>query len=246
VLGQCERIQEILNQSAEELYPANTQAVTTKLQDATERLRAVNQALLAEIRDRTLVDHQLAAAMEQAEGARVAALHDRLTGLPNRVLFEDRLEQGIAHAKRHPCVLAVMFVDLDKFKGINDTFGHAVGDAVLQTVATRLACNTREEDTVSRHGGDEFLCLLTPLQKEEDIAPIAAKMLKAIEAPCEVRSGDVIFNLGLGASIGISVYPRDGDAAQALITRADNAMYRAKQEKSGIAFARKQDVNPQG
>src|SRR6202044_2544115 len=124
------------------------------------------------IRDRTLVDHQLAAAVEQVEGSRNAALHDSLTGLPNRVLFNDRLEHGIAQAKRHRWILAVMFVDLDNFKSINDTYGHQAGDAVLQTVAVRLKHNTRNDDTVSRYGGDEFLYLLTHMREQKDIEMI--------------------------------------------------------------------------
>jgi diguanylate cyclase (GGDEF)-like protein len=256
---QSEYIRELMKQSAEELSSANSavrhevakcdrlpeansaleksEAVTRKLQDASEKLAAVNQALLIEIRDRTLVDHQLAAAMEQEEGSRNAALHDPLTGLPNRALFKDRLEHGIAQAKRHRWILAVMFVDLDNFKSINDTYGHQAGDVVLQTVATRLAQNTRNEDTVSRHGGDEFLYLLTPLNEEKDVAIIAAKILTAIQAPCDVLVGDVTVNLCLEASIGISVFPRDGDSATALIQRADAAMYGAKEEKLGFAFA---------
>src|SRR6202522_1144437 len=149
-----------MEQTGEELSLVDTgltsaldknEAITRKLQDASERLTAVNQALQVEIRDRTMVDHQLAAAVEQEEGSRNAALHDSLTGLPNRVLFNDRLEHGIAQAKRHRWILAVMFVDLDNFKSINDTYGHQAGDAVLQTVSKRLAHNTRNEDTVSRH-----------------------------------------------------------------------------------------------
>src|SRR6202142_525439 len=132
------------------------EAVIRQLQGASEKLTAVNQALQIEIRDRTMVDHQLAAAVEQEEGSRSAALHDKLTALPNRVLFKDRLEHGIAQAKRHRWILAVMFVDLDNFKSINDTYGHQAGDAVLQAVATRLKQSTRREDTVSRYGGDEF------------------------------------------------------------------------------------------
>src|SRR6202044_4096675 len=143
------------------------------------------------IRDRTLVDHQLAAAVEQVEGSRNAALHDSLTGLPNRVLFNDRLEHGIAQAKRHRWILAVMFVDLNNFKSINDTYGHQAGDAVLQTVAMRLKHNTRNDDTISRFGGDEFLCVLTQLHEQDEIAIIAAKILKAIQAPCDLRVGDV-------------------------------------------------------
>jgi len=259
VLGQSEQIYRLLKRSAEEISSSNNairhsfancdssseikkalkqiDAVAKRLQEATQRLSAVNQALQLEIRDRTTVDHQLAAAMEQAEGARHAALHDHLTGLPNRVLFKDRLEYGIAHAKRHRWTLAVMFVDLDNFKKINDTYGHQAGDAALQTVAERLVHNTRGDDTISRYGGDEFLCVLTPLHEENDISIITAKVLKAIQAPFDVRVGDAIVRLCLDVSIGISVFPKDGACAAALITSADNAMYGAKERKCGVAFA---------
>jgi diguanylate cyclase (GGDEF)-like protein len=259
VLGQSEHIHVLIKQSAEELSSVRTgikraladsdplpgvksaldknETVIRRLQDASEKLTAVNQALRIEIRDRTMVDHQLAAAVEQEEGSRSAALHDKLTALPNRVLFGDRLEHGIAQAKRHRWILAVMFVDLDKFKSINDTYGHQAGDAVLQTVAMRLKHTTRNDDTISRFGGDEFLCVLTELHEQNEIAMIAAKILKAIQAPCDLRVGDVIVNPCLGASIGISVFPKDGDSAATLIKRADEAMYGAKENKSGFAFA---------
>jgi diguanylate cyclase (GGDEF)-like protein len=259
VLGQSEHIHVLIKQSVEELSSVNAgiqhalaksdplpgaksaldknEGVTKKLQDVSEKLTAVNQALRIEIRDRTMVDHRLAAAVEQEEGSRNAALHDSLTGLPNRVLFSDRLEHGIAQAKRHQWNLAVMFVDVDKFKNINDTYGHEAGDIVLQTLAMRLSHNTRNEDTVSRYGGDEFLCLLTPLHEHKDIAMIAAKILKSIQAPCGVRVRDVIVNLCLEASIGISVFPKDGASVGSLIKRADEAMYGAKESKSGFAFA---------
>jgi diguanylate cyclase (GGDEF)-like protein len=259
VLGQSEQIHELIRRCAEDLSSLNIaferdlasrdalpaergaigmhQALARKLMEASERLAEVNRALLIEIRDRTLVDHQLAAAMEQEQGSRNAALHDHLTGLPNRVLFEDRLEHGIAQAMRHGWILAVMFVDLDNFKGINDAYGHQAGDAVLQAVAVRLAQNTRTEDTVSRHGGDEFLYLLTPLHAQNDIAMIASKILEAIQAPCDVRVGDVTVSVSLEASIGISVFPKDGASSIALIQRADDAMYAAKEHKSGVAFA---------
>ena len=259
VLGQIEHVNELIKQSVEELSSGNTgikheranrdplpgienaleksEAIRRKLQDASEKLTAVNQALADEVRARTMVDHQLAAAMEQEVGARNAALHDNLTGLPNRALFNDRLEHGIAQAKRHRWILAVMFVDLDKFKNINDTYGHLAGDAVLQTIAERLKHNTRDEDTVSRYGGDEFLYLLTQIHEQNDIRRIAVKILKAIQAPCDVSVGDVIVNPCLEASIGISIFPRDGATAQALIKSADEAMYGAKENKSGYAFA---------
>ena len=259
VLEQSEHIHVQIKQSTEELSSVSTglehalanndplagvktaldknEALMRQLQDSSEKLTAVNQALQIEIRDRSMVDHQLAAAVEQEEGSRSAALHDQLTGLPNRVLFSDRLEHGIAQAKRHRWVLAVMFVDLDKFKSINDTYGHQVGDAVLQAVAMRLKRTTRKDDTISRFGGDEFLCMLTEFHEQNEIAMIAVKILKAIQAPYDLRIGDVVVNPSLGASIGISVFPKDGDTAAALIKRADEAMYGAKENKSGFAFA---------
>jgi diguanylate cyclase (GGDEF)-like protein len=259
VLGQSEHIQELIKQSVEALSSVNTgikcelaksgappgmksavdgnEAMIRTLQDASEKQSAVIQALRIQIRDRTMVDHQLAAAIEQEEGSRNASLHDNLTGLPNRALFKDRLEHGIAQAKRHQWLLAVLFVDLDNFKHINDTYGHQAGDAVLQTIAIRLAHNTRNDDTVSRYGGDEFLYLLTPLHEQKDIAMIAAKILKAIQAPCDMRVGDVMVNPCLEASIGISMFPKDGASAVELIERADAAMYGAKEAKSGFAFA---------
>jgi diguanylate cyclase len=259
VLGQCEHIHELIQQSAAELNSINTgirhelasmdslptvntvletnALITGRLQDVSERLSAVKQALQSAIRDRILVQHQLAAAMEQEEGSRNAAWHDQLTGLPNRLLFKDRLEHGIAQAKRHRWTLAVMFVDLDNFKSINDSYGHLAGDTVLQAVASRLKHNTRNDDTVSRYGGDEFLCLLTQLHEQKDIAMIAAKILKAIGAPCEVSTREPIVIPSLEASIGISVFPKDGATASALIQSADQAMYRAKENKSGYVFA---------
>ena len=260
VLGQSEHIDVLIKQSAEELRSVNAgikhalansdprpgvtialdknEAVARQLQDASERVTAVSRALQIGIRDRTMVDHQLAAAVEQEEGSRSAALHDRLTALPNRVLFKDRLEHGISQAKRHRWLLAVMFLDLNKFKSINDTYGHQAGDAVLQAVAMRLKHVTRNEDTISRFGGDEFLCVLTQLHEQNEIAMIAGKILKAIQAPCDLRVGDVAFNLRLEAAIGISMFPKDGASAAALIKRADEAMYWAKENKSGFAFAR--------
>jgi diguanylate cyclase len=257
VLAQSEHVQELIEQSAEELSCLNicikhesvnsdalpkvetvfdkNEAVTRKLQDACEKLTAVNQALRTEIKDRTMVNYQLAAAVEQEEGSRLAALHDNLTGLPNRVLFTDRLEHAIAQAKRHQWILAVMFVDLDNFKTVNDTYGHPAGDAILQAVATRLKHNTRSEDTVSRYGGDEFLYLVTQLHNQQDITIIAAKILKAIQAPCNVVR-DLNVDLCLKASIGIAVFPKDGVTAGALIKSADEAMYGAKENKSGFAF----------
>ena len=215
-----------------------SEAVESKLQDASEKLTVVNRALEGEVRERGLVDHQLAASIEQEEGARYAAFHDVLTGLPNRALFNDRLEHGIAQAKRHGWTLAVMFVDLDKFKSINDTYGHDAGDIVLQTTARRLKENTRGDDTVSRHGGDEFLYLLTEIHDEKDIAMIAEKIIKMIQVPCNFSVRDLKISPSIGACIGISIFPKNGTTAYTLVKCADEAMYRAKQNKTGYTFAR--------
>jgi diguanylate cyclase (GGDEF)-like protein len=155
-------------------------------------------------------------------------LHDSMTGLPNRVLFDDRLAHAIALAKRHTWTLAVMFLDLDRFKCINDTHGHAVGDGVLKEVAKRLLQHTRDEDSVCRNGGDEFLYLLMNPQGSENIERIAHTLLKAIGQPVDMGDLHPIIK----ASIGIAVYPEYGTTGEQLIRNADTAMYRAK--KTGV------------
>ncbi len=168
---------------------------------------------------------KLAASLKVAnEELQRAALHDGLTKLPNRLLLEDRIAQAIASAKRADGRSAVMFVDLDRFKLVNDSLGHFVGDELLKGVAARLQCIVRNEDTVSRLGGDEFVILLREISRAEDSATVAAKILESLKAPFRVQDHE----LGIGASIGISIYPLHGGTAQELITNADAAMYRAK------------------
>ncbi len=162
------------------------------------------------------------------EVSRAAEL-DSLTKLPNRALLLDRFAHDIATAKRHGARLALLFLDLDGFKQINDTLGHAVGDEVLKWVAHCLTSSVREADTVSRHGGDEFLILLADVCLASDAALIANKVLSALRAPS--RIGDQVFHLE--ASIGISFYPDDGKDAATIIDQADAAMYRAKRERLG-------------
>ena len=197
----------------------------------------LNQMLRREIRERTLIGHQLAAAVEQEEAWRLASLQDQLTGLSNRALFNDRLEHGMAQAARHGGMLAVLFLDMNGFKMINDTHGHQTGDAVLKLIAERLTRTTRHEDTDSRYGGDEFICLLAPQHEKKHIEMIAAKILTAVKAPCEVGGRDGLVSLRVGCSIGIAVYPKDGTSAAELIRQADAAMYAAKETRSGFAFA---------
>ena len=154
---------------------------------------------------------------------------DPLTGLPNRLLMLDRLENAIATARRHETRVAVLFIDLDNFKAINDTLGHATGDEALKLVARRLQSAVRDSDTVSRHGGEEFLVLLTDISRAADAASIAQKLLAALAAPA--RAG--AHRLQLSASIGITIYPEDAEDAQTLISLADAAMYRSKRRGPG-------------
>lgn len=158
---------------------------------------------------------------------------DPLTGLPNRVLFRDRFSQALAHAKRRGGRVAVLFVDLDGFKAINDCYGHAVGDELLRHVARCLKAAGRDVDTVSRHGGDEFLVLLSEVANAGNAATFADKALKALSEP--IRVGAEVMRVG--ASIGISLYPEDGEEQETLVRKADAAMYVAKRNHTAYAFA---------
>ena len=215
----------------------SSEAIRISMQKASEKLSVVVRALASEVSERDMLDLRFAAAVEQEEGGRHASLHDVLTGMPNRALFHDRLEHGFAQAKRHGWTLALMFMDLDAFKQINDRYGHDVGDTVLQTIARRLQDNTREDDTVSRHGGDEFLYLAMDIKNDANISLIAEKIIKEIQAPFDVRIDDVATTLSVKASIGIAIFPKHGTDADTLVGNADRAMYRAKQNKSGYSFA---------
>nr|WP_297459931.1 GGDEF domain-containing protein [uncultured Halomonas sp.] len=155
--------------------------------------------------------------------------HDALTNTPNRTMMRDRLESAITQARRHGTHIAVLFLDLDRFKQINDTLGHTIGDRVMQLVARRLASAVRDSDTVSRYGGDEFLILLNDISQASDAALIAAKMLADLAAPSRV--GAHAFHLS--ASLGIAIHPEDGTDTATLIDRADSAMYRAKKRGGG-------------
>ena len=154
------------------------------------------------------------------------ASHDRLTGLPNRMLFEDRLSLALAHTHRYGEMLAVVFLDLDSFKTINDTLGHAVGDQLLQNVAERLTGCLRSGDILARWGGDEFTLLLSPISRAEDTAKIATEILDTLNAPLQFNGQE----LHIKASLGIALAPYDGEDADTLLKNADAAMYRAKQK----------------
>lgn len=154
------------------------------------------------------------------------AHHDHLTGLPNRLLFSDRLTQSIAQAHRKDKRMAVMFLDLDRFKYINDTLGHNVGDQLLKQAAHRLSLTVRKVDTIARMGGDEFTVILSDIETATDAAKVAKKVLDALAKPFQV-DGEELF---ISASIGISVYPTDGLDVETMVRNADAAMYRAKEQ----------------
>ena len=154
------------------------------------------------------------------------AHHDALTGLPNRVLFNDRLEQAIQTAKRKKTKMALLFIDLDHFKEINDSLGHDIGDEILKTVSNRLNKVVRDNDTVARLGGDEFTVILEELSQAQDSSLIANKLLEVLAKPIKVKE-NVLY---VSSSIGISIYPDDGGSTQNLLKYADSAMYKAKAE----------------
>jgi diguanylate cyclase (GGDEF)-like protein/PAS domain S-box-containing protein len=173
-----------------------------------------------------LVLRDVSVARALAEKVIHSAEHDFLTGLPNRLLLNDRIGQAISLAQRHTHLVAVLFLDLDGFKHINDSLGHSAGDKLLQSVAKRLADCVRAPDTVSRQGGDEFVVLLTEVKQAEDIAIAARRMLRAVEKAHFIDDHE----LHVTASIGVSLYPDDGLDAETLIKNADTAMYQAKED----------------
>jgi diguanylate cyclase (GGDEF)-like protein len=183
--------------------------------------RALLRALRYAIERKTMESAALAMAQQMAYSAE----HDFLTGLPNRMLLNDRLDRAVALATRHTKKVAVLFLDLDGFKYINDSLGHPTGDKLLQSIAKRLVDCIRGSDSVSRQGGDEFVVLLLELEQAEDAAITARRMLHAVAQPHSIDRHD----LHVTSSIGVSVYPDDGLDAETLIRNADTAMYQAKE-----------------
>ncbi|MFA6312994.1 MAG: diguanylate cyclase [Sterolibacterium sp.] len=199
---------------AEEALLRAQDEMEQKVVERTTELRTTNQQLQAEIFER----------MEAEQRIWHIAHHDALTGLPNRSLLHDRLDQALTQAARSEHRLAVMFLDLDRFKNVNDTLGHHVGDQLLKHVAERLREAVRAADIVSRLGGDEFVVILPEIQDPDDATRVAEKILAAL-APAVVVEGSL---LHATPSIGISVFPDDGNAAYGLMKNADTAMYHAK------------------
>src|SRR5205814_1258695 len=171
------------------------------------------------------VSQDVTARKRREDAVRFLAYHDSLTGLPNRRLLDDRLKQAVHLAQRRDRKVAAMLIDLDNFKQVNDSFGHRAGDAVLKEVAQRLAACVRRADTLARHGGDEFVVVISEVNAEADCQIVADKILHALAAEFHVDGRA----LALGASIGVSLYPTDAGDGDALLRNADAAMYRAKQ-----------------
>ena len=188
-----------------------------KVQDRTKELRAINESLTKEIADKKKAEESL----------EYIAYHDELTNLPNRNLLIDRINDSIETARRNQQKLGILFIDLDRFKAINDSLGHNVGDRLIQKVAKRLLETLRKEDTISRNGGDEFVVVIKRMQNSDEAILIAQKLIENLTSIFEIDS----HKIHIGASIGISVYPNDGSSAVELVRNADTAMFSAK--KSG-------------
>ena len=257
VLRKNEEIKETVKEAASELTSVNkalkqekvpvqvikqaliqNEDVEHKVAKAATDLNLVNTKLAKELADRIVIESELAntkadlaevrddlsKSQIKEEEAQKIALQDALTGLPNRVSFELGLDHGVIQAKRHGWGLALLFIDIDKFKNINDLYGHDAGDQVLLMVANRLKTSVRDEDRVSRWGGDEFVCLLLEVKQEADVTRLAEKIIDRIAEPYEFNG--TIFSIK--ASIGIAIYPTDGETVNILFKNADTAMYKAK------------------
>jgi len=196
----------------------SVQEMANALADSHRQLELANQKLEQKVLERTA---ELSNANQHLQ---FLATHDNLTGLPNRVLFFDRLEQAIKKSRRQKRRFALFFIDLDDFKRINDSFGHTVGDQVLQTVAGVLDHAVRDSDTVARLAGDEFIIILDDVRDISDIEAIARKIIEAVSHPIDVPHETVIMTV----SIGISLFPEHGEDAENLLRKADAAMYRVK------------------
>ena len=253
-LNQSEQVKTKVEECAEELSLVNTvlkveldeqlgsgeiqdalqqsEHIEEKVQECAQDLHDINTVLAQEVRERKRLEQKLSISKAEEERARYLAYHDNTTGLANRALFNERLDHALIQAERHNWSLALLYMDLDKFKAINDTHGHHVGDKVLQLVGERLQACIRAEDTISRIGGDEFLCLLMEVKNDTTVAKVAELMIKRVSQTCEINQ----IKLAIQLSIGIVMYPGDGTTADALLRNADAAMYQAKQGKKNYCF----------
>jgi len=212
-----------------------TAALLVMARSAESALLESNDKLETLVRDRTRELEQEIAERRQAEAIIThMANHDSLTGLPIRPLFMDRLSQALATARRSGRDVAVLFVDLDGFKSVNDSFGHEAGDRLLKEAARRLLACVRETDTVARHGGDEFTVVLTDVADSNAVTTVARKMIEALAQPFKLQNDEA----RIGASVGIALSSANGDNPEVLLERADAAMYVAKEDgKNTYSYA---------
>jgi diguanylate cyclase len=197
-----------------------------------DRQQILHREVVEAHRALALARAELAGTRAGERRARHQSQHDHLTALPNRGFFRERLRCELAHAAARNRSIAVLYLDLDGFKPINDTHGHDTGDKLLRIIATRLKHSVRAEDMVSRLGGDEFGCVVADLPGREQLVQLACKLFNAVSAPAKVGERTI----AVRPSIGIAVYPDCGTTADALIQSADAAMYHAKRHQSGYAF----------
>ena len=195
-------------------------------------LRQLGSSLAEERARQLILASELSDARASLAQSRRQALHDELTELPNRRFFDEWLDHMLVRETPHREPLAVLYLDLDGFKAINDTYGHAVGDELLRIVAIRLAGAVRAEDVISRLGGDEFACLLANLPGRDQLGRLACKLIDAVSAPIRLAAHE----LTVRPSIGIAMCPADGACAATLMRCADAAMYHAKRQGCGHAF----------
>lgn len=248
-------VNETLKQNKQAKAPVQTIEAALVQNEETEHqvtkaasdLRQVNAQLAKEVAERVAIESELAdmtvdlietrkelsESYAREEETRQLAFQDALTGLPNRLLFDQRLDHGLIQAKRHNSKLALMFIDIDKFKSINDSYGHDVGNNVLVMIANRLQAAVRGEDIVSRWGGDEFVCVLLEVKQGKDAVGVARMIRDQISKPFEIA--EMVFSIR--ASIGIAIYPEDGETADSLFKNADRAMYEAKGIETGVMLA---------
>jgi diguanylate cyclase (GGDEF)-like protein len=224
----------LLNAQADALR-AQLKELGAHLTDAHQQLSAERSALIVQANEQLVLaalraDTIAEAARENLDQLAQSAQRDPLTGLPNRALMLDRMQATIARAGRRDLSFGVLFIDLDRFKLVNDSHGHAAGDEVLRQVARRLEAAVRETDTVSRHSGDEFVVLLAELSPGADAGVLASKVLRELGEPIQIGDSSI----SVSASIGISLYPADAFDAQTLIAQADAAMYAAKRRGPGL------------
>ena len=203
-----------------------TEKQTTELTTLSQRIVELGVRLADLVKVNESLKHELTQRKRAEEKLTRHAHYDNLTDLPNRRLFQSHLKQALELARRNQRSLAVLFVDLDHFKTINDSWGHAVGDRLLQGAAKWLKSCLRASDVVARLGGDEFIILLPEIAQAEDATTVAKKLLSALRKPFRVEGREIFTS----ASIGISLYPDDGDDAEILMKKADQAMYCVKQD----------------